>query len=64
MGILMAGDYQRSDGKCPIDSIWGLALGGEDGVRDVLLSLLADLDLTMALSGRATVDEVDGSLLA
>jgi len=60
----MAGDYQRSDGKCPIDSIWGLALGGEDGVRDVLLSLLADLDLTMALSGRATVDEVDGSLLA
>jgi len=44
--------------------IWGLALGGEDGVREVLLSLLADLDLSMALSGRATVDEVDGSLLA
>ncbi len=44
--------------------VWGLALGGEDGVRDVLLSLLADLDLTMALSGRAHIDEIDSSLLA
>lgn len=31
--------------------IWGLALGGEAGVRDVLLNTLADLDLTLALSG-------------
>jgi len=30
----------------------------------VLLSLLADLDLTIALSGRATVDEINSSLLA
>ena len=31
--------------------MWGLALGGEAGVRDVLLNTLADLDLTLALSG-------------
>jgi len=31
--------------------VWGLGLGGEAGVRQVLRSLLADLDLTLALSG-------------
>jgi isopentenyl diphosphate isomerase/L-lactate dehydrogenase-like FMN-dependent dehydrogenase len=31
--------------------VYGLALGGQDGVRHVLRSLLADFDLTMALSG-------------
>jgi isopentenyl diphosphate isomerase/L-lactate dehydrogenase-like FMN-dependent dehydrogenase len=31
--------------------VYGLALGGEDGVRHVLRCLLADLDLTLALSG-------------
>jgi len=30
---------------------YGLALGGEDGVRHVLRSVLAELDLTLALSG-------------
>jgi lactate 2-monooxygenase len=39
--------------------IWGLALGGEDGVRDVL----ADLDLTLALCGVARPEDVDRSLL-
>jgi isopentenyl diphosphate isomerase/L-lactate dehydrogenase-like FMN-dependent dehydrogenase len=38
--------------------IWGLALGGKDGVVEVLRSLLADLDLAMALSGHAAIDEV------
>ena len=37
---------------------WGLALGGEQGVIDVLRALLADLDLNMALSGHASVDEL------
>ncbi|WP_300015644.1 alpha-hydroxy-acid oxidizing protein [Pseudonocardia sp.] len=44
---------------------YGLALGGEDGVRHVLRSVLAELDLTLALSGfadlaslRATPDAV------
>jgi isopentenyl diphosphate isomerase/L-lactate dehydrogenase-like FMN-dependent dehydrogenase len=31
--------------------VYGLALGGQDGVRHVLRTLLADLDLTLALSG-------------
>ncbi|MDI2125799.1 alpha-hydroxy-acid oxidizing protein [Yinghuangia seranimata] len=35
---------------------YGLALGGEDGVRHVLRCLMAELDLTTALSGHATVD--------
>lgn len=38
--------------------VWGLALGGEQGVIDVLRAFLADLDLNMALSGHASIDEV------
>jgi isopentenyl diphosphate isomerase/L-lactate dehydrogenase-like FMN-dependent dehydrogenase len=30
---------------------FGLAVGGEAGVRDVLLNLIADLDLTLGLAG-------------
>jgi lactate 2-monooxygenase len=30
---------------------YGLAVGGEQGVRDVLLNLIADFDLTLGLSG-------------
>ena len=45
--------------------IWGLALGGAQGVVEVLRSFLADLDLAMALSGYAAIDEVGaGALLA
>jgi lactate 2-monooxygenase len=43
--------------------IWGLALGGEEGVVEVLRSFLGDLDLAMALSGYANIDEVDTSAL-
>jgi isopentenyl diphosphate isomerase/L-lactate dehydrogenase-like FMN-dependent dehydrogenase len=43
--------------------IWGLALGGAEGVSEVLRSFLADLDLAMALSGYANIDEVDTSAL-
>ena len=42
---------------------YGLGLGGEDGVRHVIRSLLADLDLTMALSGYRSVDELDRTAL-
>jgi lactate 2-monooxygenase len=38
--------------------LWGLALDGEAGARTVLRSLLAELDLTMALSGCTTPDEI------
>jgi lactate 2-monooxygenase len=45
--------------------MWGLALGGHAGVVEVLRSLLADLDLAMALSGYASIDEVgEGALVA
>jgi isopentenyl diphosphate isomerase/L-lactate dehydrogenase-like FMN-dependent dehydrogenase len=44
--------------------IWGLALGGEAGVETVLRMLLAELDLTMALSGRRAVADLDRDALA
>jgi lactate 2-monooxygenase len=44
--------------------MWGLAVAGEQGVRDVLLNLLADFDLTMALSGHSSCRELDPSTLA
>ena len=43
--------------------MWGLAVAGEEGVRDVLLNLIADLDLTMALSGYTSCRELDRSAL-
>ncbi|HEX3691896.1 MAG TPA: alpha-hydroxy-acid oxidizing protein [Solirubrobacteraceae bacterium] len=43
---------------------WGLALGGEQGVIDVLRAFLAELDLNMALSGHASIDEVGPETLA
>jgi isopentenyl diphosphate isomerase/L-lactate dehydrogenase-like FMN-dependent dehydrogenase len=43
--------------------IWGLALAGEEGVREVLLNLLADLDLTLALSGHSALSHLDRSVL-
>ena len=38
--------------------VYGLALQGEAGVRDVIRNLVADFDLTMALSGCRSVAEV------
>jgi len=43
--------------------MWGLAVAGEEGVRDVLLNLVADLDLTMALSGYTSCRELEASTL-
>jgi isopentenyl diphosphate isomerase/L-lactate dehydrogenase-like FMN-dependent dehydrogenase len=43
--------------------IWGLALGGEEGVRQVLRGFLADLELSMALCGVARVGDLDPSIL-
>jgi len=43
--------------------LWGLAVAGEEGVRDVLLNLVADLDLTLALSGYTCCRELDPSSL-
>jgi isopentenyl-diphosphate delta-isomerase len=37
---------------------FGLAVGGERGVRDVLANLIADIDLTLGLSGCKSFAEV------
>jgi lactate 2-monooxygenase len=44
--------------------IWGLAIDGQAGVEHVLRCLLAELDLTLALSGHTHLAQVDGDALA
>jgi isopentenyl diphosphate isomerase/L-lactate dehydrogenase-like FMN-dependent dehydrogenase len=44
--------------------VWGLALAGQAGVEHVLRCLLAELDLTLALSGYTAIDQIDGGALA
>jgi isopentenyl diphosphate isomerase/L-lactate dehydrogenase-like FMN-dependent dehydrogenase len=44
--------------------LWGLALGGEPGVRAVLRSLLGELDLTLALSGHTSPATLTREILA
>jgi len=43
---------------------WGLAVAGEQGVRDVVLNLLADFDLTLALSGHTSCRALDSTALS
>lgn len=43
--------------------VYGLALGGEAGVRAVVENVRADLDVTLALTGRGSVAELDRSCL-
>jgi len=38
--------------------VYGLALGGQDGVRHVLRCLLTELDLTLGLAGYADIAEL------
>ncbi len=44
--------------------LWGLAVAGEQGVRDVLQNFLADFDLTLGLSGYRSCRELDVSVLS
>lgn len=41
----------------------GLALAGEDGVREVLRNHVAELDITLGLAGRTAVADLDPSTL-
>jgi lactate 2-monooxygenase len=43
--------------------LWGLALDGQNGVETVLRRLLAELDLTMTLSGFTRIVEIDRGVL-
>ena len=44
-------------------SVWGLAVDGEEGVRHVLQLIRDETLLAMALVGRNTLKELDGSIL-
>lgn len=44
--------------------LWGLALGGEDGVVKMLAMLRAEIELAMALCGADAVAKIDRALLA
>ncbi len=43
--------------------LWGLAVGGEEGVRQVVRAILAELDLTLALSGHGSLETVGAQIL-
>jgi lactate 2-monooxygenase len=43
--------------------VWGLAIGGAEGVRHVLRCLLAELDLTVALAGYTRVGDIGADAL-
>jgi lactate 2-monooxygenase len=43
---------------------YGLAVGGQEGVEQVLTNLWAEIDLTLALAGGRSVGELDRSFLA
>ena len=43
--------------------VWGLALGGRQGVEQVIKGLLADTDLTLAMCGLSSVADVGRELL-
>lgn len=44
--------------------VWGLAVGGADGARQVLELLRAELDLAMALAGCPTIESITPDLIA
>ncbi|CAI4217809.1 unnamed protein product [Parascedosporium putredinis] len=44
-------------------AIYGLGIAGKEGAQAVLAGLLADVDLTMAISGFKTIDDLSPSIL-
>jgi lactate 2-monooxygenase len=43
--------------------LWGLAVGGEAGVREVLRNFIAEFDLTMGLAGCRSISEIGPAAL-
>ena len=43
--------------------VYGLALAGEQGVREVIENVLAEFDLTLGLAGCASVREIGRDVL-
>jgi lactate 2-monooxygenase len=44
--------------------VYGLALAGEEGVREVIRNFRAEFDLTMGLAGCASIRELTPTRLA
>ena len=44
--------------------VYGLALAGETGVREVIRNIVAEFDLTLALAGLTRASDLDTSLFA
>ncbi len=44
--------------------VWGLAVGGQEGVEVVIRQLLAETDLTLALAGGTAIRDLDRSALS
>ena len=42
---------------------FGLAVGGQDGVENVLQNIMAEFELTMALSGCRSIEEIDRNMV-
>src|SRR3712207_9184289 len=42
---------------------WGLALAGEEGVRQVVSDVLGEFDLTLGLTGHTAVDQLSPDVL-
>jgi isopentenyl diphosphate isomerase/L-lactate dehydrogenase-like FMN-dependent dehydrogenase len=42
---------------------WGLALGGEEGVRQVVSDVIGEFDLTLGLTGHTAVDQLSPEVL-
>ena len=47
----------------PAFAVYGLAVAGEPGVREVLRNFMADFDLTMGLAGCGSVEAIDRQTL-
>lgn len=43
--------------------LWGLAIAGEQGVRESVINFLADMDVTMGLCGIAACKDIDAALV-
>ena len=54
-------DRQEGDPYCGRPTLWGLAVGGEEGVRRVLDLLRAELELALALCGCSSPAELTPS---
>ncbi|WP_075982690.1 lactate 2-monooxygenase [Bacillus massilinigeriensis] len=44
-------------------TMYGLAVGGENGVKEVLENMIADMDITMALAGEKSISDINKSIL-